>query len=82
MEIPASSQSTCRIKIKTIFTLIIVKRKRLAYVLFIVTPGFIVQNIFGLELKALQTNTSKNTIDNSSALNVYTWMDYLDPKIG
>ena len=81
MEIPAFSQPTCRIKTKNLFTLIIVKTKRVAYVFFIVTLGFIVQNIFGLELKVLQSNTSKNTTDNSSTLNVYTWMDYLDPEI-
>jgi spermidine/putrescine transport system substrate-binding protein len=58
-----------------------VKTKRVAYVFFIVTLGFIVQNIFGLELNVLQSDTSKNTTDNSSILNVYTWMDYLDPEI-
>ena len=47
----------------------------------IVTLAFIVQNIFGLELQVLLANTSKNTTDNLSTLNVYTWMDYLDPEI-
>jgi len=39
MEIPAFSQSTCRIKTKTIFTLIIVKTKKVVYALFIAVLG-------------------------------------------
>ena len=81
MEIPAFSQSTCRIKIKTIFTLIIVKTKRVIYVLFIVTLGFIAQNLLGLEQRAFSSGKSKNTGDSVPTLNVYTWVDYLDPEI-
>ncbi|HHT9136195.1 MAG TPA: ABC transporter substrate-binding protein [Candidatus Wunengus sp. YC60] len=57
------------------------KTKRVAYVLFIVTLGFIVQNIFELETGVLLSDTSKNTTYNSPILNVYTWVDYLDPEI-
>ena len=57
------------------------KTKRVIYVLFIVTLGFIAQNILGLEQRAFSSGKSKNTGDSVPTLNVYTWVDYLDPEI-
>ena len=57
------------------------KTKRVIYVLFIVTLGFIAQNLLGLEQRAFSSGKSKNTGDSVPTLNVYTWVDYLDPEI-
>ena len=57
------------------------KTKRVAYALFIVVLGCIAQNLLGLEQKAFSSGKSKNTGDSVPTLNVYTWVDYLDPEI-
>ena len=57
------------------------KTKRVVYALFIVALGFIAQNLLGLEQKAFSSGKSKNAGDSVPTLNVYTWVDYLDPEI-
>ena len=55
--------------------------KIVVYAFSIVALGFIAQNLFGLEQKAFSSGKSKNSRDSVSALNLYTWVDYLDPEI-
>ena len=57
------------------------KTKRVVYALFIVALGFIAQNLLGLEQKAFSSGKSKNSGNSVPTLNVYTWVDYLDPEI-
>jgi len=55
--------------------------KIVVYAFSIVALGFIAQNLFGMEQKAFSPGKLRNTGDSVPTLNVYTWVDYLDPEI-
>ena len=57
------------------------KTKKFIYIFFIIVLGFIIQNLFGLKIGELQSGTGKKAVDSAPILNVYTWVDYLDPEI-
>ncbi len=55
------------------------KTKRISNAFFLMLWGLIVVNYFGLAVRDLRAATPKDI--SSSVLNVYTWVDCLDPEI-
>ena len=57
------------------------KIKKSVSIITVIVLGFILQNIFDWNIGELQAKKQKDKNASSSVLNVYTWVEYIDPEI-
>jgi spermidine/putrescine transport system substrate-binding protein len=57
------------------------KTKKIVSIIVVMVLGLILQNIFDWNIGELQAKKQKDKNASSSVLNVYTWVEYIDPEI-